>query len=141
MKPKLALGIICVFYFLVIGGALFFGAIQFVKWLPRYAVRNAPIVSGDVISREPTKRSVNFTIKLEGSETKVYARTGIYLLNEVPENVRFHYSGNPTIEIYLFEYEENPLWISLVCWAGAFFIAIIRGRALIILWKAAVSGK
>jgi hypothetical protein len=135
VKPKVALGIICGFYFLVIGGALVFGAIQFVKWLPRFAVRNAPIVSGHIIVREPIKRTANFTIQLENSEMKVHAQTGIYLLNEIPENVRFHYSGNPSREIYLFEYEENPLWISLTCWACVLFIALIRGRKLIALCK------
>ena len=141
MKSKLLVAALFGFYLLFIIGGLVFGSIFFGEWICGFAVRNAPIVSGHVVARESTKRTVNFTIQLEDGETKVHARTGIYLLNEVPENVRFHYSGNPTKEIYLFEYEENPLWISLVCWACAFFVAIVRGRSLIILWKSIPSGK
>lgn len=96
------------------------GAVFFWQSISRFEVRNAPIVTGHIISREPIQEysvpRVDFTIKIDGTETEVHAHAQRDLMNKVPEVVRFHYSGDPSKVVFLFEQEENPFWICLCCW-------------------------
>jgi len=91
---------------------------------------NAPIVDGSVISRKPVHLynffpRADFTILINGTDARIHAITGRYLLDEIPNKVRFHYSGDPAKEVFLFEYEENPCWILLFCWGISVVCAII----------------
>ena len=100
-----------------------------------FAVRNAPVVTGRIISREPIRQysvpRVDFTIQIEGSDTKVHAHTQRYLINKIPDTVRFHYDGDPTREVFLHEHEENPYWIFLFCWGAALALALSMRSAYV----------
>ena len=116
-RGRILLGIACG----LIGGTVFF-----IQWLDVFRDRNAPITTGSVIHREPIQRlgfvrGVDFTIQLE-SGTQVHARAQRYLMQKVPDTVRFHFSGDTRREVFLFEHEESPLWIWTICWAGSAFL-------------------
>jgi hypothetical protein len=87
--------------------------------IPRLMVAASPIVTGMVVDRAAHDEWADFAIALPDSSVIVHARTQRYLLDKVPVKVRFHYSGDPSRQVYLFEHEENPLWIGLFCWALA----------------------
>ena len=80
------------------------------------ATCRAPVVTGHIVSRDlvprDPPREVDFTIRIEDSDVEVHARAGRYLMATVPETVRFHYTGDPAREVFLFEHEENPVWIA-----------------------------
>lgn len=103
--------------------AFIFGAVMLAAAIPRLAVSGAPIVPGTIVDRAPSTEwgvpRAHFTIQVDGSPDVVDAYTQRYLLDRIPEKVRFHYSGDPARLVYLVEHEEDPLWIGLVCWAGA----------------------
>ena len=49
-------------------------------------------------------------------------------MTDVPDEVRFHYSGDPAREVFLFEHEENPYWILLTCWGlSALLVLLLVG--------------
>jgi len=132
-RGNILLGIVCGF----LAGAIFS-----VEAFHLFAVRNAPIVTGRIISREPIRQysvpRVDFTIQIEGSETQVHAHAQRYLLDQIPDTVRFHYNGDPAREVFLFEHEENPFWIVLFCWgtAAGLTLAIRTARFRRVLgWK------
>jgi hypothetical protein len=107
-----------------------FGAAMFIFWLPRLAEMGSPIMHGKVIARTPITEwsvpRVDFSIELlDDPQVTVHAHTQRYLIDQVPERVRFHYSGDPAREVFLFEHEENPLWIALFCWAAAAFLGFV----------------
>ena len=107
------------------------GTVFFLQSISRLAVRNAPIVTGHIVSREPIREysvpRVDFTIKIDGTETEVHAHAQRDSMTKVPEVVRFHYSGDPAKEVFLFEQEENPFWICLFCWGvSILFIFCMR---------------
>ena len=109
------------------------GVAHFFEWLPVFATRNAPIVDGRIIARNPIRRlgivpSADFTIRLEDSDTIVHAHTQRYLMQEMPDTVRFHYSGDPAREVFLFEEEESPLAIFVVCFVGSAFLGYVLFR-------------
>jgi hypothetical protein len=116
--------------------AFVFGTIMFIAWIPRFAVASSPVVTGTVVARTPITEwgvpRVDFTIEIQGVPAVVHAHTQRYLLNQIPDQVRFHYSGDPSRQVYLFEHEENPLWIGLFCWAASAILGAIvyhrRGR-------------
>jgi hypothetical protein len=94
-----------------------------------FAVRNAPIVSGHVLSRELySSGKVDFTIQIDSSDTQVHAHEPKYLMTKVPATVRFHYTGDPTKGVFLFEYEENPYLIASFFWGGALLCSLIAWR-------------
>jgi hypothetical protein len=97
-----------------------FGAVMLASWVPRLLVARAPVVTGRVVARTPVKEwgipRVDFAIEIAESKATVHAHTQRYLLDKVPDQVRFHYTGDPSRSVYLFEQEENPLWIGLFCW-------------------------
>ena len=112
---------------IAIACATIFGLVCFVEGVEDVLlVRNAPVVTGHIISRVPIRQysvpRVDFTIRIDGTETDVHARTQRYLLDTVPDTVKFHYTGDKLREVFLFEYEENPCWICLFCWAAALFL-------------------
>jgi hypothetical protein len=112
--------------------AFVFGAVMLASWVPRLIVSRSPIVTGRVVARQPISEwgvpRVDFTIEMADSKAMVHAHTQRYLLEKVPDQVRFHYSGDPSRQVYLFEHEENPLWIGLFCVAAAAFLGAISYR-------------
>jgi hypothetical protein len=118
-KREVIFAIICGF----LGGLAF--SFPTIDW---FVARNAPIVSGHIISREPTRwlsiPRVDFTIRIDGSGTIVHARTQRGMMTKVPEIVRFHYTGDPTRNIFLFEQEMNPGWIVLFFWGSSLLLAL-----------------
>ncbi len=127
MNPRL------LWFFIVLGliGGFWFSA----DALRVFEARNAPIVSGRVIARTPVRESsvprVDFTIQITGLGTKVHAHTGRYLMNKIPDVVRFHYTGNPERDVFLFEHEHNPYWIVALFWGAALiFIALVASPRL-----------
>lgn len=123
--------------FLVAVAAFIFGAVMLVSCFPRLLVARSPVVTGQVTARAPTSEwgvpRADFTIEIADSKAVVHAHTQRYLLEKVPDQVRFHYSGDPSRPVYLFEHEENPLWIGLFCWAVAAFL----GAVVYVQWSAA----
>lgn len=109
--------------------ALLGGLAYFVRWLGMFKVRGAPVVRGEVVARTGFKHysvpSVDFTIRVEGGADIVHARTGLYLMDQVPSIVRFHYDGNSDHEVYLYEYERNPFWIFILCWSLALVFSTV----------------
>jgi len=109
------------------------GMAHFAEWLPVFATRRAPVVSGRIVARQPITRfgfvpSADFTIRIEETGTVVHARTQRYLLKDMPETVRFHFSGDPAREVFLFEEEESPFAIFVVCFVGSAFLGYILFR-------------
>ena len=75
------------------------------------------------VAREPVTRSLRrpgarFTIRLDDG-TEVRATSGRKRLEQIPEQVRFRYSGDPSREVFLFEYEEDPFWVLVFFWGAA----------------------
>jgi hypothetical protein len=104
------------------------------EWQHNYAVRNSPIVDGEIIAREEILRfgivpCVEFTIRLLNQGVTVHAQAQRYLINKVPGIVRFHYDGNPSREVFLHEYEEDPFWILLICSTSFFIIPCLVYKA------------
>ena len=112
--------------------AIAFGAFFCGEAFQILRVINAPIVTGDVLSTAPVKiwgmPRTDITIQIQGSTTQVHAITGGYLLPTLPKSVRFHYSGDPSREVFLFEHEESPFWIILLCWGSAAFFLLLLSR-------------
>jgi hypothetical protein len=113
---------------------LVFGTGMFIAWLPRLAESDAPIATGNITARVPITEwgvpRVDFTIELaDNPQVVVHAHAQRYLIDKVPQQVRFRYTGDPAREVFLFEHEENPVWIALVCWSGAgFLLGIVYWR-------------
>jgi hypothetical protein len=118
-RAKVIFGIICG----VLGGLVFF-----IEALHNFPVRNAPIVSGQIIARTPTSfysvPRVDFTIQIDGTTTEVHARAARGLMAKVPTDVRFHYSGDPAREVFLLEHEGNPWLLVLLFWGMSLLLAL-----------------
>jgi hypothetical protein len=118
-RPKVIFVVVCG----ILAGSAFF--VQALDW---FVTRNAPVVTGHVISREPTRwlsiPRVDFTIKIDGSEVLVHARTQRGMMPNVPETVRFHYTGDPKRNIILFEQEMHPGWLVLLFWGAALLLVL-----------------
>jgi hypothetical protein len=117
-----------------------FGAVMLISWIPRLAVSRSPVFTGTVVARTPITEwsvpRVDFAIKIAGSPDVVHAHTQRYLLSKIPNRVRFRYSGDPSRLVYLFEHEENPLWIGLFCWTTSAFL----GTVLYHQWSSSRAG-
>ena len=111
---------------IVIGVAFGFDCLP--KCVSVFGVRNAPIVSGLVISRTPCRRqgvpSTDFTIRVEDTAEVVHAYTGRSIINKVPSTVRFHYSGDPSKGVFLFEHQQNPFWLLAIAWGTSLMCLI-----------------
>jgi hypothetical protein len=109
-----------------------FGGYMFVSWLPLAADRNAPIVTGRITNRTPIDQGgvprVDFTIEVSDPPAVVHAHAQRYLIDQVPDEVRFRYSGDPDREVFLIDHEENPLWIALFCFAGSAVLGFLGFR-------------
>jgi len=113
------LGLIC---------ALFLGSIYLWDFVHIFMVRNAPVVTGHIVAQKRIKQfllpRVDFTIEIDGTSTEVHAITERFLLYKNLKDVRFHYSGDPSREVFLFEYESNPIWMVLEVW-GPLLILVL----------------
>jgi hypothetical protein len=122
--PTIILGTIC---------GLMLGSIYLLDFIHILAVRNAPIVTGHIVAQKPIQRfllrRVDFTIQIDGTNTEVHACTERYLMYKNLKDVRFHYSGDPSREVFLFEYESNPIWMALEVW-----VPLLIGVLLIIVY-------
>ncbi|GEM_PF-6567843 len=102
------LGIIC---------GLSLGSVYLCDFVHMFTVRNAPIVAGHIVGQNRIKQFLlpraDFTIQIEGTSTQVHAITERSLLYKNLKDVRFHYSGDPSREVFLFENESNPIWMVL----------------------------
>lgn len=119
MRGKMIFAILCGFLL---------GLLISVEAFHVFAVRNAPIVTGRIVAREPISQysvpRVDFTIQIQGSDVRVHAHAQRYLMTQVPDVVRFHYNGDPTREVFLFEEEESPYLIVLICWGCALGLSV-----------------
>jgi hypothetical protein len=122
--PTIILGTIC---------GLMLGSIYLLDFIHILAVRNAPIVTGHIVAQKPIKRfllpRVDFTIQIDGTNTEVHACTARYLMYKNLKDARFHYSGDPAREVFLFEYESNPIWMVLRA-----LVPLLIGVLLIIVY-------
>ncbi len=109
--------------------ALICGSASFIQTVHVLAVWSAPTLTGRIIERKPIRQfgvpRADLTIEIEGTQTEVHARVQRYLMAELPEEVRFRYAGDPSREVFLFEHEEAPYWIVLICWGGAAFFTVM----------------
>jgi hypothetical protein len=87
-----------------------------------WKARNYPVVEGKILSREPLKTfilrrlyypTVQITIQIIGTETKVQSIMSQSALEKLPEIVRFHFGGNANDRIFV-EGRENDLWSDLL---------------------------
>jgi hypothetical protein len=105
---------------------LLLGSIYLWELVHIFTVRNAPIVKGHIVTHKRIRQfllpRVDFTIQIDGTITEVHAIADRYLMYKNLKDVRFHYSGDPAREVFLFEYESNPIWMALIIW-GLFLIA------------------
>ena len=101
-------------------------AFQAFDW---FVVRSAPIVTGRVVSRDPTTwlsiPRVDFAIRIDGGDTTVHARTQRGMMSKVPAEVRFHYTGDPARNVILFEQELYPGWLVLLFWGASLVLALL----------------
>jgi hypothetical protein len=79
-----------------------------------------PVVDGDVIRREEFRRfggipAGRLSIRIVGTDTIVIAETNKQKMQELPGRVRFHYTGDPSREVFV-EGEGHPLWVALFLW-------------------------
>ena len=100
------------------------GAAFFIQAVPVLENYRAPVVDGTVVARKAVRvheilPRADFTIQIDGEDVEVHAITGRYLLDRIPDKVRFHYSGDATRVVFLFDYEQNPIWMCLLCWGIA----------------------
>lgn len=104
------------------------GFTHFCKWLPIFETRNAPIVSGRIVGRDPIIQfhffsGVDLTILIDDLSLPVHAIVGSKLASKLPETVQFRFQKNVTRNVFLFEHQENPLWICLICWGGTIILS------------------
>ena len=125
-RGKMSIAIAC---------GLLLGLVFSVEAFHVFAVRNAPIVNGRIVARNPIRQysvpRVDFTIQIEGSGVLVHARAQRYLITRIPDMVRFHYNGDPAREVFLFEHENSPYWICLFGWAIALGLALSMRSAAV----------
>jgi hypothetical protein len=124
-RTKIVVSIVC---------GIFGGAAFATEALHVFAVRNAPIVEGRIVARQPIEQysvpRADLAIRIDGQDAIVHARVQRYMMQQVPDVVRFHYSGDPAREAFLFEHEENPYWITLTFWgiAGLLLAVLVASR-------------
>lgn len=106
-----------------------FGIVALVEWLPNFTGRSFPVVGGKIVQRQAFQQwsmpRVDFTITVDDSKDVVHAFAQGDLINKVPEKVRFHYTGDPAREVFLFEHEEDPFWIMVIVWGCSALLLMI----------------
>jgi hypothetical protein len=104
------------------------GAIYFAECIHRWTASKYPIVEGTVVNREATHRwgipGGRFSIQLVATNILVFARVSKTALANAPSRVQFHFSGDPTRQVFL-EGEDNPLWIVLILWGSPVVLLIL----------------
>src|SRR5574339_78346 len=75
---------------------------------------NDQLVHGFVVNREMGTTTFGIvrpilTVQIQETGETVYAVLSLSGINDVPNNVTFYYSGDPSQEVYLIE-ETNPIW-------------------------------
>lgn len=104
---------------------------QSVEYVHILGAGDAPIVEGDIIRREDYSRAGipggKLTIRLVGQNITVTANTNKVAMKDLPQRVRFQYTGDPDREVFI-EGEEHPLWVALFLWivsAGILLFCIL----------------
>jgi len=95
----------------------------------------SPKVEGTVLTREEYRRfggipAGRLTIRLEDTNTVVTALVAKSALERFGTRVRFHYTGDPTREVFL-EGEEDPAW----AFGVAVFFLVCPTILLVLYWK------
>jgi hypothetical protein len=96
------------------------GGWQFAEWWHAHQAKRYPLVEGHVINRTEFRRwggipAGRLTIRSSAVAGDVVAEVPKYAMEQIPDDVRFHYSGDPTREVYL-EGESNPFWAVVIFW-------------------------
>lgn len=116
--------------------SLFMGINFFRLWLPRFEVRNAPLVKARVVERREAKKELNipgaeFTLRLK-DRTVLHAIEDRHSLKVVPETVMIHYTGDPSRPVFLPAYEQNdPFWIMVLFLSIFVFLSFIS----VLAWR------
>lgn len=112
------------YFILALLGSLFASVAFLIEVWHVMSVRTTPILSGRIVDQKPILQfgalRADITIQIDGKPERVHARVQRDLMSTLPPIVRFHYAGDPSREVFLFEHEENPLWI-----AGSFWLVTI----------------
>jgi hypothetical protein len=100
--------------------AIWIAATNTAEYLHIRGAGEAPVVEGDIINRAEYRHSGGIpggklTIQIVGQPATVTAITNKDAMKSLPQRVRFHYTGDPSREVFI-EGEENPLWIALLLW-------------------------
>ena len=79
-----------------------------------WSAMSSPQVDGIVLARAEDRRfggipAGRMTIKIENTDIVVTARVNRAALDRFGKRVRFHYTGDPTREVFL-DGEEDPFW-------------------------------
>jgi hypothetical protein len=107
------------------------------EYLHLRGAMDSPIVEGDIISRQKTRRSGGIpagqlTIQIVGEKTTVTAITNLDDMKKLPRRVRFHFTGDPNREVFI-EGEEHPFWVALFLWIAS--AGILLFCILPFFWK------
>jgi hypothetical protein len=87
----------------------------------------ATVVEGDVIRRQEFRRfggipAGRLSIRIVGTDTVVIVETNKQAMRDLPERVRFRYTGDPKREVFV-EGEEHRLGVALFLWVVSAGIA------------------
>lgn len=123
------------FWFVAIFG-LPVAVILCMPWTSRTIAKIHPVVTGTVIARTPIvggwySGDTDFTIQIADSHGLVHAHIMNPHATRVPDQVRFHYSGDPTSQVYILDYEPMDMVVIELC-VGLFF-ALAGVCSLIVL--------
>jgi hypothetical protein len=121
-----------------------FGIYNIIDGVRERQLHGKPPVTGYVINREDIylfrigfEERSKFTIEIKGTGEKVQAITDIDLYKKIPDVVSFYYSGDPSRKVFLFEYEQDPLWTGLLEAVGAIvapFVMVVKLKMRRHLW-------
>jgi hypothetical protein len=100
--------------------ALPLGGAGFTNLVEIWKVRSAPIVHGEILTREDVRKwggipATRLTIQVSNREDRVFAVMPEHTAAQFGRFVRFHYSGGPQHVVHV-EGEDNPLWLVLFMW-------------------------
>ena len=110
--------------------ALPLAALDFYDFAVHYPRDGWELKSGRVIMRAlaPTFLGIKrplLTVRIDGTDTAVFASLASNAIDDLPAHVTFYYSGDPSKEVLLQE-ETNPFWVGLF-----FLVAPFAGLWLI----------
>lgn len=103
----------------VVGGFIV-GSVFFLQAIDVLMVIRAPVVSGHIIERTPisqyTVPRVDFSIRIDGTDTVVHCHQQRALMYKEPGLVRFHYTGDPTRLVLLVDHDWEPFLLMGLFW-------------------------